>query len=183
MLQRPTQTAAFWRDQFEVTAEDLDFLYDLLLDAQAPKSVKELAIALIDEYIRRENAKIEAELSKGAMYMPKETYTVGQTLVFPALDFAVAEVTDVRAGQNPEHGEFQVIAVTFADGAAREFAAQDVLAAFDAFLSDIGEDRPFLIAGVGQGGLHAAYVLLERVAPSEDLRQRLIAAGIRGASA
>ncbi|MCB9160998.1 MAG: hypothetical protein H6644_14325 [Caldilineaceae bacterium] len=123
MLQRPTQTAAFWRDQFEVTAEDLDFLYDLLLDAQAPKSVKELAIALIDEYIRRENAKIEAELSKGAMYMPKETYTVGQTLVFPALDFAVAEVTDVRAGQNPEHGEFQVIAVTFADGAAREFAA------------------------------------------------------------
>jgi hypothetical protein len=59
---------------------------------------------------------------------------------------------------------------------AREFAAQDVLAAFDAFLADIGEDRPFLIAGVGQGGLHATYVLMERVAPSEELRRRLIAA-------
>ncbi|MEN0652165.1 MULTISPECIES: DUF3089 domain-containing protein [Hyphobacterium] len=59
---------------------------------------------------------------------------------------------------------------------AREFAARDVLRAFDVFLSDIGDDRPFLIAGVGQGGLHAAYVLIERVAPSDDLRQRLIAA-------
>ena len=66
MLQRPTQTAAFWRDQFEVTAEDLDFLYDLLLDAQAPKSVKELAIALIDEYIRRENAIVSGRRSAAA---------------------------------------------------------------------------------------------------------------------
>lgn len=123
MLQRPTQTAAFWRDQFEVAGEDLDFLYNLLLDAQAPKTAQELAMALIDEYMRRENAMIEAELSKGATYMPKETYDVGQTLVFPALDFAVAEVVDVREGQNPEHGEFQVLKVKFADGLEREFAA------------------------------------------------------------
>ncbi|RIK54584.1 MAG: hypothetical protein DCC57_06590 [Chloroflexi bacterium] len=124
MLQRQTQTAAFWRDQFEVTSSDLDFLYTLLLDAQTPKTLEELSLALIQEYMRRENSKIESELAKGKVYLPKERYEVGQTLVFPALDFATGEVIGVRAGQNPEHGDFEVIKVRFAaTGQPREFAA------------------------------------------------------------
>ncbi len=124
MLPRQTQTAAFWRDQFEVTSRDLDFIYTLLLDALAPKTVDELALALIDEYIRRETATIETELAKGAVYVPKNRYTMGQMLVFPALDFAAGEVVGLRPGQNPEHGEFDVIQVAFPDsGAQREFAA------------------------------------------------------------
>ena len=124
MLPRQTQTAAFWRDQFEVTSRDLDFIYTLLLDAQTPKTVHELALALIEEYIRRESAAIETELAKGAVYVPKNRYKAGQTLVFPALDFAAGEVVSVRPGQNPEHGEFDVLQVAFANsGARREFAA------------------------------------------------------------
>lgn len=124
MLQRQTQTAAFWRDQFEVTQSDLDFLYNLLLDAQSPKRLAELARALIQEYMRRENAKIEAELAKGAVYLPQARFHVGQTLVFPALEFATGEVVAVRPGQNPEHGDFEVIRVKFADSnVQREFAA------------------------------------------------------------
>ncbi len=109
MLQRQTQTAAFWRDQFEVSSGDLDFIYNLLLDTQAPQSTAQFAVTLIDEYLRRENTKIESELAKGETYMPKQRYDVGQTLVFPALDFAAGKVTDVREGQNPEHGDFQVM--------------------------------------------------------------------------
>ncbi len=124
MLQRPTQTAVFWRDQFEVADEDIEFLYQMLLDNQRLTKSSELALALIGEYLRRENAKIEQELSKGVVYIPKEHYAVGQTLVFPALDFSVGDVVDVRAGQNPEHGEFEVIKVEFASGGqTREFAA------------------------------------------------------------
>ena len=122
MLQRQTQTAAFWRDQFEVNASDLDFLYNLLLDTQSSKHLEDLATALIQEYMRRENARIEAELAKGMVYVPKGQYQVGQTLVFPALEFATGEVTDIRPGQNPEHGTFDVIKVRFPSG-AREFAA------------------------------------------------------------
>lgn len=129
MLQRKTQTAAFWRDQFEVTAEDLEFLHTLLLDAQTPKSRQELAQALIEEYLRRENTTIETELAKGQMYLPQENYAVGQTLVFPALDFAVGAVVAIRPGQNPEHGDFDVITVHFdgagsdSKGSERDFAA------------------------------------------------------------
>ncbi|MCB0048402.1 MAG: hypothetical protein KDE24_02500, partial [Caldilinea sp.] len=124
MLQRPTQTAAFWRDQFEVSADDTEFLYQLLLDSQKAMRLRELAAALIGEYLRRENTRIEQELAKGAVYVPKNRYTVGQKVVFPALEFAVGEVTEVRPGQNPEHGDFEVITVQF-DGKQkpREFAA------------------------------------------------------------
>ncbi len=124
MLQRQTQSAAFWRDQFEVDDDDVVFLRNILLDVQEPKTTGELASAIIDEYMRRENAKIESELSKGETYMPKDRYASGQTLVFPALDFAVGQVVDVREGQNPEHGDFAVIKVKFADGGTeREFAS------------------------------------------------------------
>jgi hypothetical protein len=54
--------------------------------------------------------------------LPQSHYEVGQTLVFPALEFATGEVTDVRAGQNPEHGKFDVIKVRFSAG-TREFAS------------------------------------------------------------
>lgn len=124
MLQRQTQTAAFWRDQFEVTSKDLDFIHGLLLDAQAPRTQAELALTLINEYLRRENSRIETELSKGVVYMPKERYEVGQTLVFPSLGFAIGNVVTTRSGKNPEHGEFDVITVKFADNdKQREFAA------------------------------------------------------------
>ena len=113
MLQRQTQTAAFWRDQFEVTAEDLDFLFALLLDSQSPKLLSSLSEALIEEYVRKENAKIETELTKGDVYTPQGQFKKGQTLVFPALDFKVAKVTGVRKGHNPEHGEFDVMSVQF----------------------------------------------------------------------
>ncbi len=115
MLQRQTQTAAFWRDQFEVSSSDLDFIYNLLLDMQAPRSTTQLAVTLIDNYLRRENAKIESELSKGETYMPKERYETDQVLVFPALDFAIGKIIGVRPGQNPEYGDFEVIKVSFAE--------------------------------------------------------------------
>ncbi|MCB0086495.1 MAG: hypothetical protein KDE54_01165 [Caldilineaceae bacterium] len=125
MLQRQTQTATFWRDQFEVAPDDLDFTYNLLLDAQAPRTLSDLSIALISEYVRKEDAKIQSELSKGELYQPRNHYEVGQKLVFPAMDFAVAEIVEVRTGQNPEHGEFKVISAKFADSdRVREFAAE-----------------------------------------------------------
>ncbi len=123
MLQRQTQTAAFWRDQFEVSADDLDFLHGLLLDAQGPRSLADLATSLIREYLRRENARIDNELGKGAIYVPKDRFKVGQSIVFPAQEFTVGKVLAVRPGKNPEHGEFEVITVQFVDDRKNEYAA------------------------------------------------------------
>ena len=64
---------------------------------------------------------------------------------------------------------------------ARRFAYEDTRRAFAAFLEQIGPDRPFLMVGVGQGGLHTLGLLIDEVAPHEALRSRLAAAYIHEA--
>jgi len=108
VLQRQTQTPAFWH---------------IFIDDQSAKTLDALATTLIDEYARRETATIQSELAKGDIYMPNMKYEVGQTLVFPALDFIVGLVLETRPGQNPEHGPFSVMQVELEDGdTVREFA-------------------------------------------------------------
>lgn len=124
MLQRRTQTAAFWRDQFEIMDEDVAYYHELILDATEPLTTDQLAIHIIEEYQRREVRRMESELSKGTIYQPSQSYETGQTLVFPAMDFVVGLVLEKRAGKNPEHGDFEVITVQIeGESAAREFAA------------------------------------------------------------
>ncbi|WP_299326296.1 DUF3089 domain-containing protein [Parasphingopyxis sp.] len=62
---------------------------------------------------------------------------------------------------------------------ALRYAYNDVEAAFDYFLSEIGEDQPFILAGHSQGGLHVTTLLHERIAGT-DLAGRIAAAYIIG---
>jgi len=59
---------------------------------------------------------------------------------------------------------------------ARLFAHEDVSRAFDVFLSHVGDDRPIVLAGVGQGGFHVLGLLVDRVAAAPNLIDRLVAA-------
>ena len=60
--------------------------------------------------------------------------------------------------------------------AARELAFQDVEAAFRQFLQDRPSDRPIILAGYGQGGLHVLGLLSNHVARNDAVRARLAAA-------
>lgn len=62
---------------------------------------------------------------------------------------------------------------------ALRFAYQDVEAAFEYFLSQIGEDQPFILAGHSQGGLHLVTLLHERIAGT-PLAERVVAAYVLG---
>lgn len=123
MIQRKTQIAEYWH-AFSLTPADVDFLRTLMLDREQPMTTQELAVALVTERCRREEVELRAELAQGTIYQPKNRYKVGDKLVFPALDFRVGEVVDLRPGQNPEYGDFQVITVEFgANRRQRSFAA------------------------------------------------------------
>ena len=63
--------------------------------------------------------------------------------------------------------------------AALELAYQDVNAAFDAFLEEIGPDRPIVLAGHSQGSAHLQRLIAERFA-DKKLRSRLVAAYVPG---
>lgn len=59
---------------------------------------------------------------------------------------------------------------------ARRFAYGDVLQAFRAYRVRYGQDRPFIIVGVEQGGSLAARLLSEEIAAKPELKRRLVAA-------
>ncbi|ADG10388.1 DUF3089 domain-containing protein [Caulobacter segnis] len=59
---------------------------------------------------------------------------------------------------------------------ARRFAYGDVLQAFRAYRVRYGQDRPFIVVGVEQGGSLAARLLNEEIAAKPELKRRLVAA-------
>jgi hypothetical protein len=123
VIQRKTQIAEYWQD-FSLTANDVEHLRSLLLDADAPLTTRELATAVVTERCRREEAELRAELTQGTLYQPKKGFQVGEKVIFPALDFRAGKVVATRSGQNPEYGAFDVITVDFgADRRQRSFAA------------------------------------------------------------
>lgn len=63
--------------------------------------------------------------------------------------------------------------------AALALAYGDVLASFDAFLRQIGPDRPIILAGHSQGALHLERLLRDRVA-GNPLARRIVAAYVIG---
>jgi hypothetical protein len=113
----------YW-NSFELQEEDIEFLYNILLDKETPLTSRELLSALIEERIRREKIELERQRSsKGDIYLPEQRYSVGHNLVFPVFDWRGANVIGTRAGRNPELGEFEVIQVKFEDGEEKEFAS------------------------------------------------------------
>lgn len=123
MIQRKTQTSAYWQN-LSLSADDIEFLHNLLLDAEGPVPTRDLALALITEHCRREEAKLRAELARGTLYQPKKRYKVGEQVIFPVLNFRLGQVVEVRPGHNPEYGDFEVITVDFGpDRRQRAFAA------------------------------------------------------------
>jgi len=113
----------YW-EHFELNEDDLEFLYNNLLETETPLTPNELVEILVGERIRKEKQEIERRRSSGGeIYMPKEHFEKAQKLVFPQLAWKQAEVVEVRPGYNPDLGSFEVIQVVFRDGEIREYAA------------------------------------------------------------
>lgn len=145
----------YW-ENFQLNEEDVEFLYNFLLEEETPLTPNELIRALVVERLRREQEALAARRSaNGDVYLPKGHYEVEQRLVFPALDWRAGQVTAIRPGKNPDLGEFDVIQVKFTDGEQREFAAgledhplnspveekqEDVQEGVDGILEEYGED-------------------------------------------
>ena len=56
MIERKIQTDTFWRQEFDVTDQDIIDLENLFLDEHRPMSVSELARSIILRYCQREES-------------------------------------------------------------------------------------------------------------------------------
>jgi len=138
VTERQTQTAAYWGEAFEIEDSDLDYLYNLLLEEETPLSTAEMALAIIERRVEREAQAAKRREQGTTLYVPKDTFTVGQLLVFPSLDYSAGTVVGLRSGHNPDLGDFDVLQVDFGEGRpTREFAAR--LAAHK--LNDVQQQR------------------------------------------
>ena len=122
MNHRQTQTPEYW-SAFKLTADDLEYISNLLLEAFAPKRTHELALALIQHRTDVESATLRQQLGSLTLYQPKRQYQLEEAVVFPVLNFANGRVVEIRAGHNPDLSNFDVITVETASGKRREFAA------------------------------------------------------------
>lgn len=103
--------------------EDIEFLYNYLLELEIPQTSQELAAALVNERLQREKQAIEMQRSSGGtIYFPKDRYVQGQTLIFPTLNWQHGEVIQVRPGHNPDIGPFEVVRVALENGDTKEYA-------------------------------------------------------------
>jgi hypothetical protein len=123
VIQRKTQEPSYWKT-FQPAPDDLEYLKNLLVEREMPLSTEEMARALVAFRCRREEERIAHILSGGSLYLPKNSYQVGDTVFFPSLDFVGGQVVGIRDGRNPQLGPFRVIRVAFPEGRVREFAAE-----------------------------------------------------------
>jgi hypothetical protein len=124
VIAQPSTLESYWTS-FEVSNEDVDFIINLLLERETPLTSMEMASPLIGtrlERLAREAA--QAKSPDHRLYLPAERYAVGDKLSFPALGNLKGSVTEVRPGQNPDLGSFDVITVIFnGEGGTRDFAS------------------------------------------------------------
>ncbi|HJW89358.1 MAG TPA: hypothetical protein VJ436_01820 [Anaerolineales bacterium] len=150
----------YW-ETFNLQEEDIEFLYNYLLELETPLTSKELFSALVKERIRKEVEALEQQrTSAGEVYTPRESYSFGQKLVFPIFGWKSGQVIDLRPARNPDLPPFEVIRVRLEDGEEREFASG---------LSEHVLNDPFSISPAGES-LDAGYVVGEY---GEELSARL----------
>lgn len=125
MTARATQSPDYWGEAFSLTADDREFLLNLFVEDEQPRTTDELAQALIRYRVEREEAAIRRKRqAQGTLYQPKRSFQIGEQVVFPALEFAVGQVRGVRPGRSPDYQPFKVIEVELEGGEMREFAAE-----------------------------------------------------------
>ncbi len=118
-MARATQTEAFWRDEFSITDDEELALQDYFLEAAKPRSVEEVSRFLVQRH-----TAADQPAGPVGQYQPNEKYEAGQLLVFPTLDGQTGEVVGVREGNNPRHGNFDVIEVALkGEDSPRSFVA------------------------------------------------------------
>ncbi len=123
MVSDPLISTDYWTD-LQITQQDVEYLHNHLFELETPLTARELVSVLIDERIRVERLAVqERRQTGGKTYLPRESYQVGDELIFPALNWRHGKVTAVREGTNPEMGAFAVLTIDLGNGSERLFAS------------------------------------------------------------
>jgi hypothetical protein len=113
-------TEEYWRS-FALTAAELDYLYQLILDAGIPQTEAFLAYDLVERRCEQEEAWVEEEAVEVLPYDPRQVYKVGQEIVVKAqrkgeIVYLRGTVTGKRDLWISSFGQCQAIRVRIGEG-------------------------------------------------------------------
>jgi len=173
---RRTQTADYWLKEFAVKKDDIEQIYEWLLEQNQPRSIDELTIQLISSRCQKEEETLLKRTDQGSIYQPQERFEIGQRVVFPAIDYSAGQVIGVRDGENVRYAPFSVIQVQMdgSDGVIREFAMgfdQDHVLNRHAILAEDAGDRVPAERLHEEYGPHVRDQLVEALAQNDDFVQ------------
>ena len=77
----------------------------------------------MSEFVTSELEAQRKRQAGGRTYLPKDSYQIGEELVFPSLTWQHGMVVSTREGANPDLGAFEVLTVRMEDGSERLFAS------------------------------------------------------------
>ena len=113
MIQRKTQTAEYWQ-AFSLTPADIEFLRNLLLDAERPADHPRAGPGARHRALPPRRSRTRAPIWHAVSFIsPRSGFAVGDKSSSPRSIFASARSWTVRPGENPEYGDFDVITVDF----------------------------------------------------------------------
>src|SRR5215208_6747659 len=123
MVSDPLISTDYWTE-LQITQQDVEYLHNHLFELETPLTAHELVAVFVNERIRAERLAVQNRRQAGGKtYFPKDSYQVGEELIFPALNWKHGKVTGVRAGSNPEIGTFDVLSIDLGNGSERLFAS------------------------------------------------------------
>ncbi len=106
-----SETADFWNQLGNADA-DVEHLYGYLLERGTPVTSRDLAVHLVEWRVREEERHLaEIAARRAPVYQPKSRYEVGQSILFTGLGNREGVVQNIRPGDNPRLGDFQVMQI------------------------------------------------------------------------
>jgi len=113
-------TEEYWRS-FALTAEELDYLHQLILDAGIPQTEAFLAYDLVERRCEQEEACVEEGAPEVLPYDPRQEYKVGQKIVVKVqhkreMVYLRGTVTGRRNVWQSDYGNFEAIRVRIGEG-------------------------------------------------------------------
>ncbi len=111
-------------DQISFGKAEIEYLQNYLFEIEEPLTTRQLLQVLIEHLLeeRRRRAHQKGNAQE-KIYYPRERYRPGDILLFPMLNWAKGTVEQVRPGNNPAVGPFDVLHVRMEEGGERLFAA------------------------------------------------------------
>ena len=87
--------------QFELDEQDIEFIYNWLLEQEKPQPIEKIGAAYVEHIISGVIASVNKRNAALKLYHPEEDHQIGDELTFSAFDMQPGKVIEKRSGTNP----------------------------------------------------------------------------------